>query len=276
MLLIAIRSSPAIVSRSSFPYLLGAFMSFKVKLLLVAVLLAGLYYLVQNSGPAQQPQAAAPENVGRLSAKEVEKQAKQAIATIVARKDAKSIKESVELLRTLATAPELPLDKLAERREGISQLERVAISLQLRQGELNQRKDEQLAKMQQADAAMEMLVAPQASGDAYLDGLLKQYKDYSGTLQLVLKALFAEPTIKAQEAALVRLQGMAPTALDNVRVLGLEIKGLAENPQVKGGVEALEQLLQPEKGSVAAWMTLTHDQELMARQADELLARFHP
>ena len=69
---------------------------------------------------------------------------------------------------------------------------------------------------------------------------------------------------------------MAPTALDNVRVLGLEIKGLAENPQVKGGVEALEQLLQPEKGSVAAWMTLTHDQELMARQADELLARFHP
>ena len=253
-------------------------MSLKMKLaiVLVALLLGGLY-VVQRYEPTAQAQGAnAALDVSHLSAQDVEKQAKEAIDAIVARKDAKTVNENIGKLRALVTAPSLPLAKLAERRDGVSRLEKVAMDLTLRQVELQKRKEAQLSAMKLADAAIEKLVAPQAGSDAYLAGLLKQYQDYSSTLQLVLQSLFAEPTLKAQEAALLRLQGMAPTALDNVRVLGLEIKGLAENAQIKGGTEALEQLLQPEKGSVAAWMTLTHDSELMQQQATELQTLFHP
>lgn len=253
-------------------------MSLKMKLIIVMmVALLGGLYIAQRSEPTVPAQGAhAALEVGHLSAQEVEKQAKDAIDAIVARKDAQTVKENIGKLRALVAAPSLPLAKLAERREGVSRLEKVAMDISLRQIELQKSKEAQLSAMKLADAAIEKLVAPQAGSDAYLAGLLKQYQDYSGTLQLVLQSLFAEPTLKAQETALLRLQGMAPTALDNVRVLGLEIKGLAENAQIKGGIEALQQLLQPEKGSVAAWMTMTHDSELMQQQAAELLTRFHP
>ena len=139
---------------------------------------------------------------------------------------------------------------------------------------MKQQKEQLLSQLQQGDLAIEMLVAPQASNDAYLDGLFKQYKGYSETLQLVLKALFAEKNGVAQQAAYVRLQGMAPTALDNVRVLGLEIPALAASQQVKSGTAALQQLLQVQEGTVAHWIALNSQQQELVARSEQLLLQF--
>ena len=248
-------------------------MSSKFKLLAVVALAVVVVLLVQKNTVPVSATDSVSQNISRLSASEVEKQASMAMSELLAAQQEPAIRQASTKLRELANAPARQGESAAELATQLGALEQQWVQHQKQWLQLKQQQEQQLNQLQQGDLAIEMLVAPQASNDAYLDGLFKQYKGYSETLQLVLKALFAEPKLAAQEAAYARLQGMAPTALDNVRVLGLEIPALAASQQVKSGTAALQQLLDKE-GTVAHWIALTAQQQEIVKGSEQLLSHF--
>ncbi|MGL4204860.1 MAG: hypothetical protein ACRCRW_01805 [Aeromonadaceae bacterium] len=248
-------------------------MSSKFKLLAAVVLVVVVALFVHKNSTSVPATDTVSQDLARLSASEVEKQARMAMSELLAAEQEAAIQQAATKLRELASAPARKGIAAGELVAQIGTVEQKWVQLQQQWQQLKQQKEQQLSQLQQGDLAIEMLVAPQASNDAYLDGLFKQYKGYSETLQLVLKALFAEQKLAAQQAAYVRLQGMAPTALDNVRVLGLEIPALAASQQVKNGTAALQQLLQKE-GTVAHWIAMTTQQQELVNQSEALLSQF--
>ena len=248
----------------------------KFKLLAALALVAVAVLFIQK--PSTQAPAPAPDvvsqDLARLSASEVEKQANMAMSELLASQQEAAIHQAATKLRELASAPALKGQQATELAKKIAAFEQQWVQQQQQWQQLKQQKQQLLSQLQQGDLAIEMLVAPQAGNDAYLDGLFKQYKGYSQTLQLVLNALFAEKNVGAQQAAYVRLQGMAPTALDNVRVLGLEIPALAASQQVKSGTAALQQLLQVKAGTVAHWIALTSQQQELVARSEQLQLQF--
>lgn len=252
----------------------GEFMFSKFKLLAALALIAVAVLFIQKPSTQAPAPDVLSQDLARLSASEVEKQANMAMSELLAGQQEAVIHQAATKLRELTSAPVLKGQQAAELAKKIAAFEQQWVQQQQQWQQLKQQKEQLLSQLQQGDLAIEMLVAPQASNDAYLDGLFKQYKGYSETLQLVLKALFAEKNGVAQQAAYVRLQGMAPTALDNVRVLGLEIPALAASQQVKSGTAALQQLLQVQEGTVAHWIALNSQQQELVARSEQLLLQF--
>lgn len=161
-------------------------MSSKFKLLAVVALVVIVVLLVQKNSTPVPATDALSQDLARLSASEVEKQATMAMSELMAAQQEPAVHQAVNKLRELANAPARKGEAATEVVAKLGALEQQWVQLQQQWSQLKQQKEQQLNQLQQGDLAIEMLVAPQASNDAYLDGLYKQYKGYSETLQLVL------------------------------------------------------------------------------------------
>mgnify|MGYP003588715125 CR=1 FL=1 len=215
-------------------------------------------------------------DLSRLSDMEIAKQSKAAIGELMHSDQPDVISRQAEILRQLAKAPAAPSASRMDNLELIARLEKARLTLLSQQHAIGQDRDALLTAIQQGNLAIEMIVAPQVGADAYLAGLYQQYKDYSQTMGLVLTALFADGNPDSQQSAATRLQGMAPTALDNFRVLGLEIPALRDNKQANAGVEALQQMIKPEQGCVARWIWLQSESVKLQTLAEVLQGKMAP
>ena len=215
-------------------------------------------------------------DLDRLSGMEIGKQSKAAILEMLRSEQPETISRQAEILRQLAKAPAAPAGSQMNNLELIARLEKGRLTLLSQRYSLRQEKETLLTAMQQGNLAIEMIVAPQVGADAYLAGLYQQYKGYSETIGLVLTALFADEHQASQQSAAVRLQGMIPTALDNFRVLGLEIPALQGSKQASAGIDALQQMVKPEQGCVARWIWLQGESEKLQAVASQLQEQMTP
>jgi hypothetical protein len=229
------------------------------------------------AAPSSDVGDAPAQDMSRLSAAEIGKQSKAAIIDMIASEKPEVISRNAELLRQLAMAPVVPRADAVKALELIAALEKGRLTLLSQLFSLRQERDSLQASMQQGNLAIEMTVAPMVGSDAYLAGIYQQYKGYSETISLVMKSLFAETSVEAQQVALARLQGMAPTAIDNVRVLSLEISALHDNAQAKAGLDALQRMIIPEQGCIARWIWMQSQSAKLQALAEELQSQmsFH-
>jgi hypothetical protein len=235
-------------------------------ILVVLVLLVLNHNATSVTSSSDTPQV----DLSRLSATEIGKQSKAAIMDLLQSEKPDVIAKDAEQLRLLARAPAARRADAANSLELIAALEKGRLTLLSQRFSLRQERDTLLATIQQGNLAVEMIVAPMVGSDAYLAGIYQQYKDYSATMTLVMTSLFAEPDLEKQMLAVTRLRGMAPTAIDNIRVLSLEISSLQNNAQLKAGIEALQQMIKPEQGCIARWIWLQEQEQKLQVLAEQL------
>lgn len=243
----------------------------KKTLILISCLLLGL--IIALYWPGQTPSSDATSsspNMVKLTPVEVNKQTKMAIAELLQNTQPEAISAQAALLRELMAAPALSREDRASRLEKVAALEKGRLTLLSQQHSLVQERDALMAKWQQGNLAIEMLVSPQSGADAYLDGIYKQYKQYAQTIDLILKNLYEDTSVAAQQQAHQRLLGMVPTAEDNIRVLSLEMATLRDNMQAKAGMSALQELVKSEQGLIPRWIWLHTQQSKLQALADEL------
>lgn len=243
-------------------------------LIVVVLAVIGWSMLTPTSKPEQGEGAAL--DVDRLTASEVARQARSALDELMASDQPDKVRAAAKVLKSLIAAPALDKGQMAQRQKLLEQLELGRLTWISQHQALAQERESLLAAIHQGDMAMEMLVAPMAGTDAYLGGLYDQYKRYSETLALVSKSLFAAQDAATMAQALQRLQGMAPTAQDNARVLALEIPALRDHAQVKAGATALVALIKPDQGCAARWIQLQQQQENLAKLVAQLNDLLHP
>lgn len=245
-------------------------------LALPIIVVMALLMLNHNTTPAASNADASSVDVSRLSANEIGKQSKAAILEILQSEKPDLIAKNAEQLRQLARAPAARGTNATSSLELIAGLEKGRLTLLSQRFSLRQERDTLLSSIQQGNLAVEMNVAPMVGSDAYLAGIYQQYKDYSATMTLVISSLFAEPVLDNQKLAAKRLQGMAPTAIDNIRVLSLEIASLQNNAQLKAGIDGLQQMIKPEQGTIARWIWLQEQEQKLHGLAEQLQAQMSP
>lgn len=240
-------------------------------LLALPILVVLLLLVLNHNAPSvAQDSEAAQVDLSRLSATEIGKQSKAAIMELLQSEKPDVITKDAKQLRLLAQAPAARSADAARSLELIAGLEKGRLTLLSQRFSLRQERDALLASIQQGNLAVEMIVAPMVGSDAYLGGIYQQYKDYSATMTLVITALFADPELENQKLAVTRLRGMAPTAIDNIRVLSLEIAALQNNAQLKTGIDALQQMIKPEQGCIARWLWLQEQEQKLQDLAEQL------
>ena len=244
-----------------------------IPLLLILVVGVIFWSLRETRSPTPHADGVSLD-VGRLTAVEVNRQARSALDEMMNSEQPDQIRKAAALLKSLLKAPVLNKADAAQRQALLSQLELGRLTWVSQHQSLVQERDKLIAAMHQGDMAMEMLVAPMAGTDPYLSGVYDQYKRYSETLGLVSKGLFAAQNVAEMQHALVRMQGMAATVQDNASVLALEVATLREHAQVKAGAEALTQLIKPDQGCAARWVLLQQQQNQLASLALQLTDLF--
>jgi hypothetical protein len=209
-------------------------------------------------------------DLSRFTSIEVLRQSKAAIASLLQCQQPQEVSLQASRLRELAHAPILGESHLKDRLALIDALEKAAIS-RLEQLQIQvQERDALLARIRQGDMAFEMLVAPQISTDDYLAALYLQYKGYSDSVTVLLKSLYTNTDVRDLNAIEIRLQGMTSLIQENYRLLCIEIVALRENEQSRSGMEALQQMVKPEQGTVASWIRLQAENQKLLMLAETL------